>query len=127
MKTPDEIKKEWADDALCQIQFFMGQRAGRELWVEKPHDIQEKDLDCFNRNVETVRAYIQQLERERDALLDALKKADVYGECENCKHRDSAPSDCDCECESCQRNCRCWECRDGDKSEWVGVKEEEKE
>lgn len=61
-RTPDEIKK--GLECLDKMQFFMGQRAGRELWNEKPHDVQEQDLEQYNRDVEKVRALIQQLEAE---------------------------------------------------------------
>lgn len=30
-------------DGLERLQFF-NQRAGRELWADKPHDVQEKDI-----------------------------------------------------------------------------------
>ena len=53
------------------MQFFKGQRAGRELWNEKPHDVQEQDLEQYNRDAEKVRALIQQLE---DHLREATKK-----------------------------------------------------
>ena len=51
-------------DALDKIQFFQGQRAGRELWNEKPKDVQDKDLSTFNRDIDSVRDYIVVLENE---------------------------------------------------------------
>lgn len=45
-------------DILDKWQFFYGQRAGRELWMDKPTKIQEKDLANFNRDLETVRSFI---------------------------------------------------------------------
>ena len=71
MKSPDEIKK--GLECLDKMQFFMGQRAGRELWNEKPHDVQERDLEQYNHDVDTVRALIQQLE---DHLREATKKVE---------------------------------------------------
>ena len=62
MKTPEEIKK--GLECLDKMQFFMGQRAGRELWADKPHEIQEKDIESFNRDIETVRNLIRQLEAQ---------------------------------------------------------------
>ena len=35
--------KEKVIDGLERLQFF-NQRAGRELWADKPHDVQEKDI-----------------------------------------------------------------------------------
>ena len=51
-------------ECLDKMQFFGGQRAGRELRMDKPYDVQEKDLESFNRDIETVRACIQQLEAQ---------------------------------------------------------------
>ena len=45
-------------DILDKWQFFYGQRAGRELWMNKPTKIQEEDLANFNRDLETVRSFI---------------------------------------------------------------------
>lgn len=65
-KTPDEIKK--GLECLDRMQFFMGQRAGRELWNEKPHDVQERDLEQYNRDVDMVRVLIRQLEKQNRCL-----------------------------------------------------------
>lgn len=45
-------------DILDKWEFFLGQRAGRELWGDKPKDVQDKDLADFNRDLETVRSFI---------------------------------------------------------------------
>ena len=43
---------------ICdKLEFFEGQRAGRELWSDKPKDVQDKDIADFNRDV----SYIRQL------------------------------------------------------------------
>lgn len=49
-------------EILDKLQFFGGQRAGRELWADKPTDVQDDDIDSFNENIEAIRDYIQQLE-----------------------------------------------------------------
>ena len=74
-KTPDEIKK--GLECLDKMQFFMGQRAGRELWMEKPHDVQEKDIESYNRDIETVRNFIQQLETKNHQLLTKIKQLEA--------------------------------------------------
>lgn len=51
-------------DILAKMQFFQGQRAGRELWNDKPFEVQEKDLESFNTGIETIRKYILQLEEQ---------------------------------------------------------------
>ena len=49
-------------EILDKLQFFGGQRALRELWADKPTDVQDADIDSFNENIEAIRDYIQQLE-----------------------------------------------------------------
>lgn len=45
-------------DILDKWQFFYGQRSGRELWMDKPKEIQEEDLANFNRDLEAVRSFV---------------------------------------------------------------------
>lgn len=44
-------------DILDKWEMFLGQRAGRELWADKPTDVQDKDLADFNRDLEKVRSF----------------------------------------------------------------------
>lgn len=48
-------------DILDKWGFLLGQRAGRELWIDKPEEIQNQDLADFNRDLETVRSFINLL------------------------------------------------------------------
>ena len=48
-------------DILDKWGFILGQRAGRELWIDKPIKVQEEDLANFNRDLETVRSFINLL------------------------------------------------------------------
>ena len=34
-------------DILNKMEFFGGQRAGRELWFDKPKEVQDQDIDNF--------------------------------------------------------------------------------
>ena len=43
---------------LDKMEFFQGQRAGRELWLDKPTEIQEEDLKNFNDDIQKIREYI---------------------------------------------------------------------
>ena len=52
-------------DILAKMQFFQGQRGGRELWNDKPFEVQEKDLESFNEGIKTIRKYILQLEEQK--------------------------------------------------------------
>lgn len=49
------------EDILDQWEFFYGQRAGRELWADKPREVQEKDIENFNRDMKTVRKALHDL------------------------------------------------------------------
>lgn len=116
---PEEIKK--GLEALDKMQFFMGQRAGRELWMNKPHDVQEKDLESFNRDVEIVRGLIQQLELERDALLEIVRNE---ADCKVCKH---LKEECNGDCSLCEieEPCACKGCTTKDIHwEYAGIKED---
>ena len=49
-------------DILNKWEFFYGQRAGRELWAEKPTEVQHEDIANFCRDLGLVR---EALERTR--------------------------------------------------------------
>ncbi len=53
----DNMKKTILD-ILEKWQFFLGQRAGRELWFSKPKDVQDEDIANFNRDIKSVIEYI---------------------------------------------------------------------
>lgn len=44
MKDVEKVNVEKVIDGLERLRFF-NQRAGRELWSEKPHDVQEQDIE----------------------------------------------------------------------------------
>ena len=52
------ITKGQAIDILDKFDFFQGQRAGRELWNDKPYEVQEEDIKAFSRDVVELKAYI---------------------------------------------------------------------
>lgn len=64
----DLISREEIVDILAKMEFFEGQRAGRELWNDKPTEVQEQDLESFNRDIHTIRKYIVQLEKSVEAV-----------------------------------------------------------
>lgn len=49
-------------EILDKWEFFYGQRAGRELWADKPREVQDKDIADFCRDLWVVR---KALERQR--------------------------------------------------------------
>ena len=50
-------------DILDKWEMFYGQRAGRELWSNKPREIQDKDIDKFNADLSMIRDFINSYER----------------------------------------------------------------
>lgn len=49
---------EQAEDILNKWEFFYGQRAGRELWEEKPEEIQNADIEAFCRDLTVIRSAV---------------------------------------------------------------------
>lgn len=45
-------------EILDKLEFFQGQRAGRELWNDKPKEVQDEDIKNFNRDIQKIRDYI---------------------------------------------------------------------
>ena len=71
----NEMKPEgvmMALDILDKMDFFQGQRAGRELWNDKPYEVQEQDIADFSQGIATVKKVIEDalaLLREKDATI----------------------------------------------------------
>lgn len=58
-------REEKVFDILAKWEFFFGQRAGRELWGDKPKSVQDQDIADFNRDMEIVRAALRPISREQ--------------------------------------------------------------
>lgn len=56
------ITKEKALDILEKFDFFQCQRAGRELWNDKPFDVQEEDLKNFARDIALLKDFINTID-----------------------------------------------------------------
>ena len=52
-----ELEK--AIEILDKLSFFGGQRAGRELWNDKPREVQDEDIANFNRDIEYLKDIIR--------------------------------------------------------------------
>ena len=55
----DKEKQIKVFDILDKMEFFQGQRAGRELWNNKPKEIQDKDISDFIKDINYIRSYLQ--------------------------------------------------------------------
>jgi hypothetical protein len=73
------------------MKFFQGQRAGRELWNDKPLAVQEQDIESFNNGISTIAKYIFQLEDQINA-----------DGCKECAFEDVHPWEMPCD--RCKRN-----------------------
>lgn len=58
-------REEAITDILEKWSFFFGQRAGRELWGDKPKEVQDQDIADFNRDMNTVRSALRHVSREQ--------------------------------------------------------------
>lgn len=94
VKTPDETKKGME---CCGV---------RAKCYSCPYMNPRVD-DCVGKLVVDALAYIQQLERERDALAALYKP---HGNCKTCMHKDSEV------CDGCTKAENRWE--------WAGIKED---
>lgn len=64
----ENLNEEQIIDILDKMDFFQGQRVGRELWNDKPFDVQEQDIANFSRDVALIKKYIKELTKENERL-----------------------------------------------------------
>ena len=67
------MDREKVIDGLERLKFF-NQRAGRELWADKPHDVQEKDIA----NADAVYADALALLEEQQEIIDHYRTANGF-------------------------------------------------
>lgn len=78
-------------DILNKFEFFQGQRAGRELWLDKPKEVQDKDIADFVRDIKYIRSYL------KDSVVISMEEYDElqvgkdfdYGYHEGCKNTEA--------------------------------------
>lgn len=66
----DMITKEQAIDIINKFDFFYGQRAGRELWFNKPREVQDEDIINFSRDCKRLLEYLENTEILKDVTKD---------------------------------------------------------
>lgn len=62
-----------ANEVLDKLQFFGGQRAGRELWNDKPREVQDEDIASFNRDIEWLRDFIHKHSDAAEKINEVLR------------------------------------------------------
>lgn len=67
-------------DILSRWEFFYGQRAGRELWADKPKEVQDKDIADFNREIQIVREAINKNVPLREIFRVIAGHSDYHGD-----------------------------------------------
>ena len=58
----NEETKEKVNKILDKWDMFLWQRAGRELWGDKPKNIQDEDIENFNRDLSYLRDVFNSVE-----------------------------------------------------------------
>jgi hypothetical protein len=56
------ITKAEAIDIINKFDFFYGQRAGRELWFDKPREVQDQDVKNFSDDCIRLLEYVMNTE-----------------------------------------------------------------
>ena len=69
-----ELNREQALEILEKFDMFQGQRAGRELWQDKPFEVQAQDVANFSRDVSLLINYIKELTEENERLKEGAER-----------------------------------------------------
>ena len=82
----ENLNAEQVIDILDKMDFFEGQRAGRELWNDKPFEMQEQDIANFSRDVALIKKYINSQEQRIKELANLQDGFEKLVHCSECKH-----------------------------------------
>lgn len=83
------LNREEVLEILNKMEFFGGQRAGRELWGKKPKEVQDEDIENFNRDIQKIRDYV--LAFDVDEVVNVVREAGAKLCCNK-----SCNNNCDC-------------------------------
>lgn len=78
-------------EILDKLQFFGGQRAGRELWNEKPRHVQDADIAAFNRDIEILRQVVISKSETTTAAVEPVRHWIPVGHYETWYNSDGEP------------------------------------
>ena len=85
---------------LEKFEFFGGQRAGRELWNDKPIDVQNKDIEDFVKDIAFLKNLINRLEAENERLKKVNERLRKAFE-KLCKRTNKLETQLDDKCDIC--------------------------
>ena len=88
-------------EILSKWEFFYGQRAGRELWADKPKEVQDQDIANFNRDIETVKNWVNEAARLMGYEVVEDEPSGNFGQLEEANMKEKCPI-CDYDIEHCQ-------------------------
>ena len=69
----DKAKAEDILEILDKFEFFYGQRAGRELWFNKPAAVQNKDIEDFKRDIRKIREYVLGNQKLKKRIVEKVR------------------------------------------------------
>ena len=115
MKTPDEIKKGLECGFCYECPYNSNELETVEECARQVH----KDAIAY---IQQLESRLEQVERERDALLSDLELADRF-DCICCVNSQNMAT-CDVECSKCLEPCICTQCENNSLWQWRGVCEE---
>ena len=94
-------REEKVFDILDKWEFFFGQRAGRELWGDKPKAVQDQDIADFNRDMKIVRSALRLVSREQVLRGEWTTWAGGLAKCSVCGHEYTDMLECAEFCGNC--------------------------
>lgn len=94
-----------------------GKRSVCEVKAANALDRTLKHLTFWIERYKKLQTELAASRRRESAAVADLKHMD---NCDICKHGQTAPDGCDCECDECTLPCVCRDCRNEDKWEWRG-------
>ena len=61
-------------EILDKLEFFQGQRAGRQLWADKTEEVQNEDIANFNRDIQEIKEYVLNTRKPIERIMELLEE-----------------------------------------------------